>query len=97
MIHNGQHISIAKYYPEGTIISSRLSKWCGAGGWRLGTFTFPKELHWLLDAMAVVASETFTATSTPIQHAAVKAFENGRWVGAADARPDRVASSETAK
>ena len=77
LMHNGQHISIAKYYPEGTIISSGLSKWCGAGGWRLGTFTFPENLHWLLDAMAVVASETFTATSTPIQYAAVKAFEFG--------------------
>ena len=39
--HEGNHVSIAKYYPEGTIISSGLSKWCGAGGWRLGTFSFP--------------------------------------------------------
>ena len=35
--HSGEHISIAGYYPEGTIISSGLSKWAGAGGWRLGT------------------------------------------------------------
>jgi len=74
--HQGQHVSIARYYPEGTIISSGLSKWCGAGGWRLGTFSFPPNLVWLLDAMAVVASETFTATSAPIQHAAVTAFED---------------------
>jgi aspartate aminotransferase len=40
----GSHVSIARYYPEGTIISSGLSKWCGAGGWRLGTFTFPSSL-----------------------------------------------------
>jgi aspartate aminotransferase len=75
--HRGQHVSIARFYPEGTIISSGLSKWCGAGGWRLGTFTFPPSLRWLLDAMAVVASETFTATSTPIQYAAVRAFQGG--------------------
>ena len=75
--HRGQHVSIARFYPEGTIISSGLSKWCGAGGWRLGTFTFPKTLHWLLDTMAVAASETFTATSTPIQWAAVRAFDGG--------------------
>ncbi len=68
---------MARYYPEGTIISSGLSKWCGAGGWRLGTFTFPSTLRWLLEAMAVVASETFTSTSTPIQWAAVRAFEGG--------------------
>lgn len=75
--HRGKHVSIARFYPEGTIISGGLSKWCGAGGWRLGTFTFPRSLRWLLDAMAVVASETFTATSAPIQYAAVRAFIGG--------------------
>lgn len=75
--HAGCHQSIARYYPEGTIIASGLSKWAGAGGWRLGTFAFPKELKWLMEAMAVVASETFTATSAPIQYAAVKAFQGG--------------------
>lgn len=74
---NGTHTSIARFYPEGTIISGGLSKWCGAGGWRLGTFTFPRSLSGLLNAMATVASETFTATSAPIQYAAVKAFKGG--------------------
>lgn len=75
--HRGRHESIARYYPEGTIISSGLSKWCGAGGWRLGTFLFPPSLAWLLDAMAAVASETFTSTAAPIQYAAVRAFQRG--------------------
>ena len=75
--HRGQHVSIARFYPEGTIVSSGLSKWCGAGGWRLGTFTFPQSLHWLLDAMSVVASQTYTSTSAPIQYAAVRAFQSG--------------------
>jgi aspartate aminotransferase len=74
---SGTHRSIARYYPEGTIITSGLSKWAGAGGWRLGTFAFPAELQWLMEAMAAVASETFTATSAPIQYAAVKAFQGG--------------------
>ncbi len=74
--HQGQHVSIARFYPEGTIVSSGLSKWCGAGGWRLGTFSFPSNLAWLQDAISVVASETFTSTSAPIQHAAVTAFES---------------------
>ena len=73
----GTHISIARHYPEGTIISSGLSKWCGAGGWRLGTFAFPSALNWLLEGMAAVSSETFTATSAPIQYAAVRAFHGG--------------------
>lgn len=75
--HSGHHVSIAKFYPEGTIISSGLSKWCGAGGWRLGTFTFPKNLHWILDSIAIVASETYTSVSAPIQFAAIKAFKGG--------------------
>jgi aspartate aminotransferase len=75
--HQGNHISVARYYPEGTIISSGLSKWCGAGGWRLGTFTFPEALDWLMETMASVASETYTSVSTPIQYAAVRAFRGG--------------------
>ncbi|RMH62741.1 MAG: pyridoxal phosphate-dependent aminotransferase [Calditrichaeota bacterium] len=75
--YNGKHVSIARFYPEGTIISSGLSKWCGAGGWRLGTFAFPRGLRWLRDAMAVIASETYTSTSAPIQFAAIRAFDGG--------------------
>ena len=75
--HEGSHVSIARYYSEGTIISSGLSKWCGAGGWRLGTFAFPPDFDWLADAMADVASETFTSVSAPIQYAAVRAFQGG--------------------
>jgi len=75
--HEGNHISIARYYPEGTIISSGLSKWCGAGGWRLGTFSFPTTLHWLMQAMAAVASETYTSVCAPIQYAAIQAFNCG--------------------
>lgn len=73
----GEHRSIARYYPEGTIVSGGLSKWCGAGGWRLGAFAFPRELSRLADNMAAVASETFTSVSAPIQYAAVRAFEGG--------------------
>ncbi len=73
----GSHVSIARFYPDQTIISSGLSKWCGAGGWRLGTFTFPAELRWLMDAMASAASETYTSVSAPIQYAAVRAFNGG--------------------
>jgi len=75
--HTGGHVSIAQFYPESTIISSGLSKWCGAGGWRLGTFTFPPDLAWLIEAMAAVASETYSSVSAPIQYAAVLAFRGG--------------------
>jgi aspartate aminotransferase len=72
---DGGHLSIARFYPEGTILSNGLSKWAGAGGWRLGAFTFPSTLTWLCEAMSAVASETFTSTAAPIQYAAIPAFE----------------------
>jgi aspartate aminotransferase len=75
--HRGTHASIAVHYPEGTIVATGLSKWCGAGGWRLGLFSLPPELDWLASAMAVVASETFTSVSAPTQFAALTAFQGG--------------------
>ncbi|MGE0493425.1 MAG: pyridoxal phosphate-dependent aminotransferase [Vulcanimicrobiota bacterium] len=75
--HRGQHLSLASLYPEGTIVSGGLSKWCGAGGWRLGTFFFPPNLRWLLEAVSVIASESFTSTSAPIQCAGIRAFSGG--------------------
>ncbi len=75
--HKGQHTSVARYYPEGTIVSTGLSKWVGAGGWRLGCLVFPDQLRPILSAMVAVASETFSSTSMPIQRAAVVAFEGG--------------------
>lgn len=75
--YEGAHTSLARHYPEGTIISTGLSKWCGAGGWRLGAFVFPHALAGLCDAMASIASESYTSTSAPIQHAAVTAFNGG--------------------
>jgi aspartate aminotransferase len=97
----GAHRSIAEFYPEGTLISNGISKWCGAGGWRLGTLVFPERLAPLREAMAVVASETYTSTSAPIQYAAVRAFEYGpeiqRYVHASRRILKSIASETRAK
>ena len=66
--------SIASFCPEKTIISTGLSKWCGAGGWRLGYFIIPNTLNVLRDAINVLASETFSSVSAPIQYAAITAY-----------------------
>ena len=68
--------SISNYCPNKTIISTGLSKWCGAGGWRLGYFIVPDTLNTIKDMINVLASETFSAVSAPIQYAAIKAYEN---------------------
>ena len=66
--------SISNFCPEKTIISTGLSKWCGAGGWRLGYFIVPNSLSILKDSINVLASETFSAVSAPIQYAAITAY-----------------------
>ena len=68
--------SISKFCPEKTIISTGLSKWCGAGGWRLGYFVIPDSLKSIRDTINVLASETFSAVSAPIQYASIKAYEH---------------------
>ncbi|MDX1407509.1 MAG: aminotransferase class I/II-fold pyridoxal phosphate-dependent enzyme [Saprospiraceae bacterium] len=68
--------SVATHYPEGTIITSGLSKWCGAGGWRLGIAVFPGDAQTVLEQMAILASETFTAVNAPLQYAAIAAYSD---------------------
>ena len=71
---DNKYKSISNFYPEGTIISTGLSKWCGAGGWRLGFFAVPNDLTELQDSLKILCSESFTSVSAPIQYAAVEAY-----------------------
>ena len=73
---NDQYKSISNFYPEGTIVSTGLSKWCGAGGWRLGFFAIPNQLKDLKDSIKILCSESFTSVSAPIQYAAIKAYKD---------------------
>lgn len=76
--HQGRHRSLARYYPEGTVVTGGLSKWCGAGGWRLGVMHVPAELSAnLLPRLLGVASETWSCVASPIQYAAIEAYRFG--------------------
>ncbi len=70
--------SLATYYPEGTIVSSGISKWCGAGGWRIGFMIFPDALKTLLGGAHKIAGATFSSVCSPVQYAAVRAYEPHR-------------------
>jgi len=71
---SGHYKSISNFYPEGTIVSTGLSKWCGAGGWRLGFFAIPNQLKDLKNSLKTLCSESFTSVSAPIQYAAIEAY-----------------------
>ena len=67
--------SISQYYPEKTFISGGLSKWCGAGGWRVGFFAVPNQLSELLENIKTLASESYSTVNSPAQFAAVEAYD----------------------
>ena len=67
--------SISQYYPERTFISGGLSKWCGAGGWRVGFFAVPDKLSNLLENIKTLASESYSTVNSPAQFAAVEAYQ----------------------
>lgn len=67
--------SISKYYPEGTIVFGGLSKVFSAGGYRLGFMSLPKEFASLSVVYCSLFSETFSCVSSPVQFAAIKAYE----------------------
>ena len=71
---NDQYNSISKYYPELTFITGGLSKWCGAGGWRLGFLAVPKKLTEFLSSLKSLASESYSTVNTPTQFASVQAY-----------------------
>ncbi|MFP4407014.1 MAG: pyridoxal phosphate-dependent aminotransferase [Spirochaetaceae bacterium] len=69
------HTSIAAFYPEGTIVTTGLSKHLSLGGFRLGVALVPVELEEIFRVLRSIASETFSAVSTPIQYSVLAAFE----------------------
>ena len=72
---DGSYKSISEFYPEYTFISGGLSKWCGAGGWRLGFLAVPKGSNEFMDSLKSLASESYSTVNTPTQYAAVEAYE----------------------
>lgn len=71
-----KHSSIAHFYPEGTFVLGGLSKHLSLGGWRLGVALLPAtELGaQVMEALAVVASETWSSVAAPVQSAAILAY-----------------------
>tara|TARA_B100001027_G_scaffold216273_1_gene192151 strand:- start:15 stop:1253 length:1239 start_codon:yes stop_codon:yes gene_type:complete len=67
--------SISKYYPGSTFISGGLSKWCGAGGWRLGFLAVPNGMKDFMKSLKSLASESYSTVNTPTQFAAVEAYK----------------------
>lgn len=70
------YASIAHFYPEKTIVTGGLSKLFSAGGYRLGFSLIPNEMEALKKALLVLISETYSCVSSPIQYAALAAYQD---------------------
>ncbi|MDJ0653513.1 MAG: aminotransferase class I/II-fold pyridoxal phosphate-dependent enzyme [Xanthomonadales bacterium] len=70
------HVSLARFYPEGTFVLGGLSKHLSLGGWRFGVALVPDSEQGMatLDAMEIIASEIWSAVAAPVQHAAITAY-----------------------
>jgi aspartate aminotransferase len=71
-----EHISPARFYPQGCIVTGGLSKAFSAGGWRLGFAALPASEAGtqVVRTLHALASEIWSAAATPIQEAAIVAF-----------------------
>ncbi len=75
--HNHSHLSFSNYYPEKTITTTGLSKWCGAGGWRFGAAFLYKNIEpEFKQALIGIGSETYSCAAAPVQIAAKTAYKN---------------------
>ena len=75
--HSRNHKSFVSYYPEKTITTTGLSKWCGAGGWRFGAaFLYDNIEPAFKQALIGIGSETYSCAPMPVQMAALSAYDS---------------------
>ena len=72
--YDQRYRSAGPVYPEGTVVTSGLSKHLSLGGWRLGVALVPKARAGLFSTLCHIASETWSCVAAPVQHAAVDAY-----------------------
>ena len=70
------HVSMAHFYPEGTVVLGGLSKHLSLGGWRLGVAIVPTGAagQQLLQAVNKIGGEIWSCVAAPVQYAALAAY-----------------------
>jgi aspartate aminotransferase len=72
------HVSVAHYYPEGTVVLGGLSKHLSLGGWRFGVMILPagRTGEALRRALKNIAGSIWSCVVAPVQYAALVAYSN---------------------
>jgi aspartate/methionine/tyrosine aminotransferase len=80
LVTHGQvpHVSIAQFYPEGTVVLGGLSKHLSLGGWRFGLAILPpgRSGEALQRAIRTIAGNIWSCVTAPVQYAAIVAYSN---------------------
>ncbi len=72
------HVSLAQYYPEGTVVLGGLSKHLSLGGWRFGLTILPpgRAGEALRRALGCIAGSIWSCAAAPVQYAALVAYSD---------------------
>ncbi len=73
------YVSMARVYPEKTIVTGGLSKDRSAGGYRMGIGIFPDNDK-LINDILKIAGSTYSCVAAPIQYASLVAFSQNKQV-----------------
>lgn len=78
VFEDGPFPSPAAWAPERTVTTTALSKNYALGGWRIGAARFPEVENgtWLRERVRGIASELWSSTPMPMQHAAAYAWSD---------------------
>ena len=78
------HRSPAHFYPEGTVVLGGISKHLSLGGWRFGVVVLPQTEAGgrLLRELRVLGGEIWSATTAPVQYAALLAYSDDAEINA---------------
>lgn len=78
LVNHGErpHVSIAKYYPQGTAVTGGLSKHLSLGGWRFGLGVLPagETGDQVMRVLRAIAGAVWSSPTAPVQHAATVAY-----------------------
>ncbi len=75
--HGNAHLSFATFYPQRTVTTTGLSKWCGAGGWRFGAALISNGMEpSFKQTLLGIGSETYSCAPVPVQMAARVAYQD---------------------
>ena len=72
---SGDHESISRYYPEGTVVVAGLSRHMALGGFRFAVSIIPENMERLFQTLRSITGETSANAASPLQYGVLSALQ----------------------